>query len=331
MKTIVITGGAGFLGSNLAHHLTASGKYRIIIVDTLGSGGQWQNLVRVPADEIVTPSNFFYWLEDYGDTVDAIFHLGGVSATTEQDVGLIMESNHQYPLLLWRWCAEHGKRFFYASSGEVYGAGELGFDDALDLVALRQLRPLNPNGWSKKLFDLYTAQAAHRGEPTPVQWAGLRFFNLYGPNEYHKGPQRSVMLQIYEDASKGVPAKLFRSGNTQYPDGGQKRDFTYVKDAVKVMAWLLENPKVSGIFNVGTGAARAFNELAHTVFATLGKTPAIKYVDMPSHVVERQYQYYTEAKLDRLRGAGYQDDFISLEDGAKDYIQNYLQKTDAYL
>lgn len=331
MKTIVITGGAGFLGSNLAHHLAASGAYRLIIVDTIGNGGQWQNLVRVPADEIVSPSNFFYWLKDYGSTVDAIFHLGGVSASTEQDVGLIMESNHQYPLLLWRWCAQHDKCFFYASSAEVYGAGEAGFEDTLDVAALRQLRPLNPNGWSKKLFDLYTAQAAARGEKTPAQWAGLRFFNLYGPNEYHKAAQRSVMLQIFEDANKGVPAKLFRSGNPAYPDGGQKRDFMYVKDAVRVMAWLLENPKVNGIFNIGTGTARTFNELAQAVFATLGKTPAIKYLDMPNHVVERQYQYFTEAKLDRLRAAGYTAAFTSLEEGAKEYIQDYLKKTDQYL
>jgi ADP-L-glycero-D-manno-heptose 6-epimerase len=331
MKTIVITGGAGFLGSNLAHDLAELGQYRIVIVDMLEQGNQWQNLVRVPADEIVSPANFFYWLEDYGDAVEAIIHLGGVSASTEQNLGLMMESNHQYPLLLWRWCANHGKRFFYASSAEVYGAGELGFDDTLDITALRQLRPLNPNGWSKKLFDLYAAQAAGRGDKLPTQWVGLRFFNLYGPNEYHKGAQRSVLLQIFEDASKGIPAKLFKSAHPNYPDGGQKRDFMYVKDAVKVMRWLLENPQVSGIFNIGTGTARSFNELAQVVFGVLGRSPAVKYVDMPSHVVERQYQYLTEAKLDRLRAAGYQEAFATLEEGAADYIEHFLKKADPYL
>lgn len=331
MKTIVITGGAGFLGSNLAHYLSDSGQYRIVIVDMLGNGGQWQNLVRVPADEIVSPSNFFYWLEDYGDSVEAIIHLGGVSASTEQDVGLMMESNHQYPLLLWRWCAKHGKRFFYASSAEVYGAGEQGFDDNLEVEAMRKLRPLNPNGWSKKLFDLHVAQAAARKDKLPSQWIGLRFFNLYGPNEYHKGPQRSVALQIFEDASKGVPAKLFRSGNVAYADGGQKRDFMYVKDAVKVMVWLLENPQINGIYNIGTGVARSFNDLAQTVFAALGRKPVVKYVDMPNHVVERQYQYLTEASLERLHAAGYRESFVSLEEGVQEYIQHYLQKADPYL
>ncbi len=331
MKTIVITGGAGFLGSNLTHHLAKLGGYRLIIVDALGVSGQWQNLVRVPADEIVSPDHFFDWLEVYGEEVEAIFHLGGISATTEQDVGLIIEANHQYPVLLWRWCAENHKRFFYASSAEIYGAGEHGFDDTLDVDYLRKLRPLNPNGWSKKLFDVYVAQAIQRGEPQPKQWAGLRFFNIYGPNEYHKGAQRSVLLQLYEDVSRGLPAKLFKSGKSDVRDGEQMRDFFYVKDAVNVMAGLLNNPTISGIFNCGTGQSRSFNELAKALFAVLGRDPVIKYVDMPSHVVERQYQYHTVANLSKLRAAGCDQQFMSLEDGVRDYVENHLKQHDPYL
>lgn len=330
MKTIIITGGAGFIGSNLAHQLTQLGGYRLIIADTLGTSSQWQNLIRIPTDEIVSPGNLFYWLEMYGDTVEAIFHLGGISATTEQDVGLIVEANHQYPLLLWRWCVEHEKRFFFASSAEVYGSGENGFDDTLDLEYLRNLRPLNPNGWSKKLFDMHVAQAVARGDKLPPQWAGLRFFNLYGPNEYHKGTQRSVMLQLYEEAAKGVAVKLFKSQNPQYADGTQLRDFLYIKDAVAVLVWLLQNPKANGIFNCGTGKARSFNELAQSIYTALGKAPNIKYVDMPSHV-EHQYQYRTEANIQRLRDAGYAQEFTVLEQGVADYIQNYLSKEDPYL
>lgn len=331
MKTIVITGGAGFVGSNLAHHLAENGQYRLVVVDNFGPGGQWQNLVRVPADEIVSPANLFYWLEMFGEEVEAIIHLGGVSATTEQDVGLIIEANHQYPLLLWRWCAENDRRFFFASSGEVYGDGQHGFDDTLDIGYLRKLRPLNPNGWSKKLFDLYVAQSIARGDKLPTQWAGLRYFNVYGPNEYHKGQQRSVLLQLYEEVNKGLPAKLFKSANSKYADGEQLRDFTYVKDCVSVLAWLLENPSINGLFNCGTGKARSFNDLAKALFATLGRTPVIKYIDMPSHVVERQYQYFTEADLTRLRAAGYTQEFLSLEEGVAEYIQQYLKTTDPYL
>jgi ADP-L-glycero-D-manno-heptose 6-epimerase len=331
MKTIIITGGAGFIGSNLAHHLAELGGYRLIVVDSFSAGTQWQNLVRVPADEIVAPSNLFYWLEMFGEEVEAIIHLGGISATTEQDVGLIIESNHQYPLLLWRWCAENDRRFIYASSAEIYGDGEHGFDDSLDTQDIRKLRPLNPNGWSKKLFDLYVAQAVARGEKTPKQWAGLRFFNVYGPNEYHKAHQRSVLLQLFEETNKGLPARLFKSGNPNYPDGGQMRDFTYVKDCVAALAWLLENPKVSGIFNCGTGKARSFNELANALFAALGRPPVIKYIDMPNQVVERQYQYYTQANLTRLREAGFTQEFTPLEQGVKDYYENYLTKADPYL
>jgi len=330
MKTIVITGGAGFIGSNLAHHLAHLNQYRVVVVDRFGSGSKWQNLVRVPVDEIVDPGNFFYWLEVYGEEVEAIVHLGGVSSSTERDVGTIIEANHQYPMLLWRWCTENKVRFLFSSSAEVYGLGEHGFDDTLDLDYMHKLRPLNPNGWSKKLFDLHVAQAVARGDAMPPQWAGLRFFNVYGPNEYHKGEQRSVLLQLYEEAAKGIPVRLFKSANPNYPDGSQQRDFTYVSDCVQVLLWLLKNPKINGIYNCGTGTARSFAELAQALFSALGKTPNVKYVDMPNHV-EGQYQYHTQAVMDRLRKVGYAQPFASLEQGVTDYIQNYLKKSDPYL
>ncbi len=330
LKTVVITGGGGFLGSNLAHHLGNIGGYRIIIVDSFGNDKKWQNLVRATIDEIVAPENFFYWLEMFGQEVEIIYNLGGISATTEHNVSAIIEANHDYPLLLWRWCIENDKRFVFASSAEVYGAGEMGFDDKLDVDYIRKLRPLNPNGWSKKLFDLHVAQAHARNDKMPAQWVGLRFFNLYGPNEYHKQDQRSVMLKIYEEASQGIAVRLFKSKNPEYPDGSQQRDFIYVKDAVAVMEWLLLNPRVNGIFNCGTGKARSFAELAQAIFSSLGKEPNVKYVDMPHHI-EHQYQYRTEAVIDRLRQAGYDREFMSLEDGVADYINNYLRKDDMYL
>lgn len=329
-QTIVITGGGGFLGSNLAWALGRVKGYKIVVVDSFSTGTKWHNLVHAPVNEIVAPGNFFFWLEMFGEEVDAIFHLGGVSSTTEQNVSTIMESNHDYPMLLWRWCIENDKRFIYASSAEVYGSGHQGFKDALDVAYINSLRPLNANGWSKKLFDLHVAQCHGNKEKMPPQWAGLRFFNLYGPNEYHKGEQRSVMLKIYEEAHQGVPVKLFKSQNPEYPDGSQQRDFLYVKDAVNVLIWLLHNPQVSGIFNCGTGKARSFAELAQAVFSALGKQPNVKYVDMPTHV-EHQYQYRTEADISQLRAAGYDPAFMTLEEGAKDYIQNYLAKDDPYL
>jgi ADP-L-glycero-D-manno-heptose 6-epimerase len=328
-KRIVITGGAGFIGSILAHALCQENAYKIAIADTFGKG-QWHNLVRAPIDEIILPNNLFYWLEMYGEEVEAIIHLGGVSATTETDLNLILESNHSFTLLLWRWCIENDKRFIYASSAEVYGLGEHGFDDTLDVAYMNRLRPLNPNGWSKKIFDIHVAHTVARQEKTPPQWAGLRFFNVYGPHEYHKNDHRSVLNKLYQDASHGVAVKLFKSQNPKYSDGAQERDFIYVKDCVAVIQWLLKNPNVSGLFNVGAGVARSFNDLAKALFAAIGKPPQVKYIDMPDKV-EHQYQYHTQAKMDRLRAAGYTQPFTALEDGVKDYVQNYLLKKDPYL
>ena len=330
MKIILILGGAGFIGSNLAKRLADRGSHRIVIVDQFGNGKKWNNLVRVPVDEIVHPVDLFDWLVSYGGEVDLVYHLGGITDSTENDVETIIESNHNFPLLVWRWCAEAGVRFIYGSSYEVYGSGEQDFDDTDDLEYQRNLRPLNPNGWSKKLLDMHVSGAQSRDEAVPPQWVGLRFFNIYGPNEYHKGDTRSVVLKVYEEASQDVPVKLFKSANPDYADGSQLRDFMAVSDAVHMLEWFLDTPDVSGLFNAGSGQARSFEELAKAVFSALGKEPNIKYIDMPTHV-EHQYQYKTEANIQRLRNIGYDRPILTMEQGVDDYIQNYLKKEDRYI
>ncbi len=330
MQTILITGGAGFIGSNIAAALCARGTHRVVICDMLGSGGKWRNLRNHAVYEIISPANLFYWLEMYGGTIDAIIHMGAISSTTETNVDLFLESNQALTHLLYRWCAEQSKRFIYASSAATYGDGAQGFDDDAGLPYLNRLRPLNPYGWSKQLCDRYIAHALAQREAAPPQWAGLKFFNVYGPNEYHKDDQRSVVAVKYPDAQAGKAVRLFKSYRADYPDGGQMRDFVYVKDCVSVVLWLLDNPRICGLFNVGTGKARSFADLARALFAALGREPVIDYIDMPE-ALRGTYQYFTEARLNRLRQAGYAQPFASLEDGVRDYVQAYLTQPDPYL
>ena len=330
MQTILITGGAGFIGSNIAAELCARGTHRIVVCDVLGSGDKWRNLRKHPIYEVIAPSNLFYWLDMFGSSLDAIVHMGAISSTTETNVDLFLETNQTLSTLLYRWCAESGKRFIYASSAATYGNGTQGFEDDASLAALNSLRPLNPYGWSKHLVDRYIATALELGETAPPQSAGLKFFNVYGPNEYHKEDQRSVVRVKFDDALAGKTVKLFKSYRADYHNGGQKRDFIYVKDCVNVVLWLLDNPGVSGLFNVGTGKARTFDELARALFAALGKQPSIDFFDMPETLRDK-YQYFTEARMDRLRKAGYTAAFTSLEDGVRNYVQNYLLKDDPYL
>lgn len=330
MKIILILGGAGFIGSNLAKRLADRDSHRIVIVDQFQHSDKWNNLVRVPVDEIVHPDDLFHWLEAYGSEVDVVYHLGGITSSIEDNVESIIEANHNFPLLVWRWCAEEEVRFIFGSSYEVYGDGSQGFDDTEDLEYQRKLRPLNPNGWSKKLLDMHVAGAENRGEAIPPQWVSLRFFNIYGPNEYHKSDSRSVALKIYEEAASGAAVKLFKSANPDYEDGRQMRDFMHIDDAVNMLEWFFDNPDKSGLFNAGSGEARSFEELANAVFSALDVEPNIKYVDMPSNV-ESQYQYRTEADISRLRDAGYNLPIVGLEDGIAKYIKDYLQKDDKYL
>lgn len=326
----LITGGAGFIGSNIAASLCKKGTHRIVVCDALGDGNKWRNLRNHGIYEIIQPGNLFYWLEMFGNAVDAIIHMGAISSTTETNADLILDKNQSLSILLYRWCAEQGKRFIYASSAATYGDGAQGFNDDASLTHLNTLRPLNPYGWSKHVFDRYVTTALNEKEQAPAQWAGLKFFNVYGPNEYHKEDQRSVVCTKFPDAKAGKPAKLFKSYRADFPDGGQSRDFIYVRDCVNVVEWLLANPKVSGLFNVGTGKARSFDDLARALFAAVGREPNIDYFDMPETLRDK-YQYFTQASMDKLRKAGYTAEFTSLEDGIKDYVQNYLLKDDPYL
>jgi ADP-L-glycero-D-manno-heptose 6-epimerase len=324
---IVVTGGAGFIGSNIVAAL-ASGGERVAVCDRLRQGNKWRNLAHVALAELIPPEALLEWLPAHAGEVEAIVHMGAISSTTESDVDLIVEVNFRLSQALWRWCARAGKRFIYASSAATYGAGEQGFDD--DPQQLPLLRPLNAYGWSKHLFDRWVEQAQATGDPRPPQWAGLKFFNVYGPNEYHKGGMRSVVAQKYPLAAAERPVTLYRSHRTDIPDGGQKRDFIYVRDCVEVVQWLLGHPEVNGLYNLGTGRARSFADLARALFAALQRPMRIEYVDTPPAVLAH-YQYFTEARMERLRQARYTQPFTSLEEGVADYVQRFLSQPDPYL
>lgn len=329
MQRILVTGGAGFIGSNIVNDIADSGNYRAVVCDMFGETEKWRNLCKHQMFEFVAPEDIFYWLEVNAEKLHAIVHMGAISSTTATNVDLILENNFSFSKQLWTWCAENKKPFIYASSAATYGDGSQGFDDDFSSEHLKKLRPLNAYGWSKQLFDQYISSSVERGDQLPAQWVGLKFFNVYGPNEYHKDSQSSVISQIYPHAHAGLAVKLFKSYNEAYPDGGQKRDFIYVKDCVQVIRWLIDNPSVSGLFNLGTGQARTFEDLANACFAAEGKDPHINYIDMPNQIRDK-YQYFTEAKMQKLRDAGYTQPFTSLEDGVKDYIQRYLSKEDPY-
>lgn len=314
MRTILITGGAGFLGSNLAHALCQRGKHRIVVCDALGSGEKWRNLLGAPISDLVAPNDLFDWLSMQAEPPETIVHFGSHASSTESDVGALVASNHTFSSIVWRWAVEHGSRFLYASSFGVYGNGEHGFPDGEDLAVMASLRPVHPQGWSKLLFDRFAASEAAEGR-APKQWAGLRFFNVYGPNEAHKGDQRSIIHKAYPNALHDQPVKLYRA-----PAGKvMRRDFVYVDDAIAVVLWLLDHPEINGIYNVGTGQARSFDDMAAAVFGALGKPVQTKSIDMPPEV-EGIYQYQTQADLTRLRAAGYAGTFRNLEDGVKDYV-----------
>jgi ADP-L-glycero-D-manno-heptose 6-epimerase len=277
----------------------------------------------------VAPDGWRDWLDAEAKSVRAVIHLGAVSSTTETDADLFAEHNIRKSLALWQWCAGARVPFIYASSAATYGDGSAGFDDDNGAAALAKLRPLNAYGWSKLVVDRRIARDVAAGRPAPPQWAGLKFFNVFGPNEYHKGDMRSVVAQNFAAAREGRPIRLFRSHRNDYGDGGQMRDFIYVRDCVDVMLWLLDHPKVSGLFNLGTGKARSFADLAQGLFAALGRAPSIDYIDMPEGLRTR-YQYFTQAEMGRLRRAGYTRPFTSLEDGVADYVRRYLDAEDSY-
>jgi ADP-L-glycero-D-manno-heptose 6-epimerase len=326
---IVITGGAGFIGSNLAASLEARGADDLVVCDRLGQDEKWRNLQKRELAAIIPPEDLFDFLGKHAKDVKVMFHLGAISSTTESDADLVVATNFSLSLALWDWCATTGVRFLYASSAATYGDGAAGFDDDADPAALARLKPLNAYGWSKHLFDRRVARLVASGMARPPQWAGFKFFNVYGPNEYHKGAMKSVAAQIYPRAAEGQPCRLYRSYRPDYADGGQVRDFVQVDDCVAMMLFLYDHPEISGLYNVGSGRARSFADLAGAVYRALGREPLIEYIDMPPELRAR-YQYRTEARTDRLRRQGYVRAPRALEDGVRDYVRNHLSAADPY-
>jgi ADP-L-glycero-D-manno-heptose 6-epimerase len=328
----LVTGGAGFIGSNLVAALCARGE-EVLVVDRLRAGEdgreKWRNLAHHGIAGILDPDRLWDWLAD-SHRPTAILHLGAVSDTTVRDGDRVAENNLSLTLRLWSWCAERGVPLIYASSAATYGAGEHGFDDDASPAALARLRPLNLYGWSKHATDRRIADLLARGHAAPPQWAGLKFFNVYGPNEFHKGRMASVVLHKFRQITAGAPATLFKSDREGIADGEQLRDFVHVDDCVAVMLWLLDHPKVSGLFNVGTGTARSFLDLTRAIYAALGKPPEIHFVDMPADL-EGKYQSYTQARMDRLRAAGFAHPATSLEDGVARYVRDILLQPDPYV
>jgi ADP-L-glycero-D-manno-heptose 6-epimerase len=324
---LLVTGGAGFIGSNVVASLNDVGRTDIAVNDGLGSEGKWRNLAGRRLADFVLPADLSRWLD--GRKLDAIVHLGAISATTAIDGDLVIETNFRLPLRLFEWCASTRTRFIYSSSAATYGDGAAGYSDDWSIDALTRLKPMNLYGWSKHLFDLAVVERVARREKVPPQWAGLKFFNVFGPNEYHKGEMMSLVAKRFDEAQAGKPIQLFKSHRPGIADGEQKRDFIYVDDAVAVVRWLLETPAVSGIFNVGTGTARSFRDLMTAMFTALGRKPAIEYVDMPASIRDG-YQYFTQAETANLRRAGYNAGFTALEEAVARYVNGYLGRADRY-
>jgi ADP-L-glycero-D-manno-heptose 6-epimerase len=325
---ILITGGAGFIGSNLHAALYAAGQ-PVVVADWLGRADKWRNLRAHPPSQLLSPEALPDYLQT-GPDLSAIVHLGAVSETTATDGDLIWQRNVALSQTLWRWCAAQGARFIYASSAATYGDGKAGFDDEFSTAALRRLRPLNLYGWSKQAFDLWVAEQVESGAPSPPAWAGVKFFNVYGPNEYHKGNMISVVKVKHGEVAAGGPARLFRSTEPGLADGAQARDFIWVGDVVAALRFLLEAPALHGLFNLGTGQARSYADLARAVCAANGVAERVEYIDMPAPL-NGQYQSFTQAPIARLREAGFDHEFTTLEDGVAAYIRDYLLKPDPYL
>jgi len=307
--------------------LNEAGRTDIAVNDILGSDGKWRNLAKRQIADFVPPADLTRWLD--GRKLEAVVHLGANSSTTATNGDAVMETNFRLSLRLFDWSAATRTPFIYASSAATFGAGDAGFSDAYTLDALKKLRPMNLYGWSKHMFDLAVIERAARKEPVPPQWAGLKFFNVFGANEYHKGEMMSLVAKRFDDAKAGKTVRLFKSHRSGIADGEQKRDFIYVEDAVAVVRWLLATPQVSGIFNVGTGKARSFRDLIAALFAALNRPPAIEYIDMPAEI-RGSYQYFTQAETGNLRRAGYNTPFTPLEDAVRRYVTTYLDRTDPY-
>jgi len=311
----IITGGAGFIGSCIVRTLNDAGYDNIVIVDDIASTEKWKNMRNKKISEYIHKDKFLTILPNLRD-VSAIIHMGACSSTTEKNFDYLYKNNYEYTKKLWEYCTEKNIKFLYASSAATYGDGSLGFDDKTDI---KKFMPLNGYGYSKQLFDLW----AEKQTKCPLQHVGMKFFNVYGPNEYCKGTMASVIFHSFNSVMKDGKISLFKSYWDVFSDGEQRRDFVYVKDICDVMLFFLEHQKINGLFNLGTGHAETFNTLATSVFKALGRKPNIEYIEMPESL-RPKYQYFTEAKIEKLREIGYSKPFTALEDGTKDYVQNYL-------
>jgi len=324
----VVTGGAGFIGSNLVAALSERG-HEVVVVDWLRHDARWRNLAKHEIRDLIAPDALREWLPRHERAIDTVIFFFNDTATTESDVDLLFRQNSRATFDLLDWCTHSGKRLIYASSAATYGDGSRGFDDDASCEALAQLRPLNAYGWSKHVVDQRIARVRLQGGALPPQCVGLKFFNVYGPNEYHKGSMQSVVARNFPPVQRGEPVRLFRSGRADYTDGGQQRDFVYVADCVAVLLWLLETPQVSGLFNVGSGRARSWLDLATALFSAAPRPARVEFIDLPAELRDK-YQYFTEASMTRLRAAGYSGDFTSMEAGVADYVRNFLARPDPY-
>jgi ADP-L-glycero-D-manno-heptose 6-epimerase len=325
---ILVTGGTGFIGSNLVGALAERGE-SVSICDTLGTGDKWRNIARHEIDEIVDPSALEEFLTRRRADIDFIYHMGAISATTETDVDLIADSNLRLSQTLWRWCSERRVPLIYASSAATYGDGAHGFADEDSVEALASLRPLNAYGWSKHAFDRWVARQIAEEKGVPPHWAGLKFFNVYGPNEHHKGDMMSVVTKSYPGAVAGDSVTLFRSHHPDYENGGQMRDFVYVRDCVDLMLWMRDSPPATGLYNVGSGRAQTWLALMSALYSAVDQPLEIEWVDTPIEIRDR-YQYFTQADMSKLRAAGYDKAFMSVEEGVADYVERYLSAENSY-
>ena len=314
--SVIVTGGAGFIGSCLVRTLNDMGIEDIIIVDHISTSDKWKNMVNKKYTTYIPRDKFLQQLDTFDGKVTHVIHMGACSATTEKDFDFLYHNNFEFTKMIWKFCVKNQISMINASSAATYGSGENGFDDKKDICALR---PLNGYGYSKQLFDLWEREQVLR----PKQYVGFKYFNVYGPNEYFKGSMASVIFHTFNKIKETGKMGLFKSYRPDYEDGQQLRDFVYVKDICKVVKFMIENPAVNGLFNLGTGTARSFYDLAKATFTALGLEPNIKFVDRPESL-RAKYQYYTQADMQKLRDAGYQEKFYSLEEGCRDYVVNYL-------
>lgn len=320
--SIVVTGGAGFIGSCLVRMLNDAGEKDIYIVDDIGQTEKWKHLVNKSYREYIHKDAFLERLDSLSGEVTHVIHMGACSSTTERDFDYLYKNNFEYSKRLWDHCAREGISLIYASSAATYGSGSEGFDDTADISALR---PLNGYGYSKQRFDLWAERQTH----APAQHVGLKFFNVYGPNEDCKGDMASVVYKAFRQIQATGKVELFRSHHPDYADGGQLRDFIYVKDICRAIAALIRHPEVNGLFNLGTGHARSFADLAKATFAAMGLPENIEYIDMPEHL-RGKYQYFTQAEMGKFRSVLGGQGFHTLEDGVEDYVRSYLGPGEIY-